>query len=237
MGRYNIILWDVDQTLLDFEKSQEYALCYSFEQFGRKMDDRILTRYSAINTAYWKRHELGEVTKEELLTGRFDTLFSQLGITDISSRDFQMVYQKALGSVFYFRDDAYQLCSRLKGKVRQYAVTNGVSSTQKNKLRLSGLDRIFEDIFISEEMGCPKPQLSYFEKCFQKIEDFQKDKTLIVGDSLSSDMQGGNNAGIACCWYNPEGKENKTGLRIDYEIRNLWEVEEILSCQNLPTRK
>lgn len=237
MGRFNTILWDVDQTLLDFDKSQEYALDDSFKQFGKKIDAMILAQYREINTAYWIRYELGEITKDELVTGRFDTLFSQLGITDIASKDFNVVYQKALGSVFYFRDDAYQLCSRLKGKVRQYVVTNGVSSTQRNKLRLSGLDQIFEDIFVSEEMGYHKPQLLYFEKCFEKIEDFQKDKVLIVGDSLSSDMQGGNNAGIACCWYNPEGKENNTGLRIDYEIRNLWEVEDILSCQSLPTRK
>ena len=204
MGRFNIILWDVDQTLLDFDKSQEYALDYSFKQFGKKVDDMIRAQYREINTAYWIRYELGEITKDELVTGRFDTLFSQLGITDIASKDFNVVYQKALGSVFYFRDDAYQLCSRLKGKVRQYVVTNGVSSTQRNKLRLSGLDQIFEDIFVSEEIGYPKPKLLFFEKCFEKIEDLQKDKVLIVGDSLSSDMQGGNNAGIACCWYNPE---------------------------------
>lgn len=237
MGRFDVILWDVDQTLLDFDKSQEYALDYSFKQFDKKIDDMILAQYREINAAYWLRYELGEITKNELVIGRFDTLFSHLGITDIASRDFNAVYQKALGSVFYFKDDSYQLCSRLKGKVRQYAVTNGVSSTQRNKLRLSGLDQIFDDIFVSEEMGYPKPKLLYFEKCFEKIENFQKDKVLIVGDSLSSDMQGGNNAGIACCWYNPEGKENNTGLRIDYEITNLWEVEDILLCQSLPTRK
>ena len=112
------------------------------------------------------------------------------------------------------------------------SVTNGVSSTQRKKLRLSGLDQLFDDIFVSEEMGVPKPQLSYFEKCFEQIEDFQKEKTLIVGDSLSSDMQGGNNAGIACCWYNPYKSENDTGLKIDYEIQNLWEVEEIIAWQN-----
>ncbi|MDE7404250.1 MAG: HAD family hydrolase, partial [Lachnospiraceae bacterium] len=151
MGRFNIILWYVDQTLLDFDKSQEYALDFSFKQFGKKIDDTILAQYREINTAYWIRYELGEITKDELVTGRFDTLFSQLGITDIASKDFNVVYQKALGSVFYFRDDAYQLCSRLKGKVRQYVVTNGVSSTQRNKLRLSGLDQIFDDIFVSEE--------------------------------------------------------------------------------------
>lgn len=237
MCRFDIILWDVDQTLLDFNQSQEYALCHSFKQFGRSVDPEIISLYADINVSYWKRYEIGEVTKEELLIGRFDTLFSRLDIRDIDTKDFQAFYQETLGSVFYFRDCSGQLCKKLKGVVRQYAVTNGVSSTQRNKLRLSGFDQIFDDIFVSEEIGYPKPQIEYFEKCFQKIPDFQKEKALIVGDSLSSDMQGGNNAGIACCWYNPEGLEKPDGLKIDYEIKNLWEVEEVLSCQNLPIRK
>lgn len=236
MGKYEILLWDVDQTLLDFEKSQEYALYHCFKQFGKSADQSILSLYAKINDFFWKRYELGEVTKAELLVGRFTALFSKLGIEDLSPKDFQLAYQKALGSVFYFRDNGDELCKKLKGVVRQYAVTNGVSSTQRNKLHLSGLDQIFEDIFISEEIGYPKPQIQYFEACFQKIPDFKKDKTLIIGDSLSSDMQGGNTAGIACCWYNPEGKENTTDLRIDYEIKNLWEVEELLSWQKAPTR-
>lgn len=237
MCRFDIILWDVDQTLLDFKKSQEYALQYSFMQFGRKIDDAVQKQYSEINDAYWKRYERGEIDKKKLLSGRFDTLFSRLGITDIEVKDFGEVYQKALGSVYYFRDDAYQLCSKWRGKVRQYAVTNGVASTQRRKLQLSGLDQILDGVFVSEEIGAPKPQISYFEKCFQKIEGFEKGKTLIVGDSLSSDMQGGNNAGIACCWYNPEKIKNDTEVKIDYEIRNLWEVEEILVCPNLPIKK
>lgn len=228
MSKFEIVLWDVDQTLLDFEKSQDYALKFSFKKFGMEADENVLSRYAAINDAYWKRLEKGEVTKTELLTGRFDTLFKELLITHITASDFGPVYQEALGSVFYFCDDAFQLCRKLKGKVRQYAVTNGVSKTQRNKLRLSGLDQILDDIFVSEELGYPKPYAEYFEECFKKIPDFQREKAIIVGDSLSSDIKGGNNVGISCCWYNPRGKVNDTGLRVDYEISNLWEVEEIL---------
>lgn len=228
MGRFEIILWDVDQTLLDFNRSQEYALCYSFEQFGKKADKTVISLYSDINTSYWKRFELGEITKADLLTGRFATLFGQLGMEDVDVEKFQSVYQEALGSVFYFQDNSKELCKKLKGKVRQYALTNGVTRTQQNKLRLSGLDQILDGIFISEEIGYPKPERRYFEKCFGQIPDFKRQKALMVGDSLSSDMQGGNNAGVACCWYNPGGLENHTKLKIDYEIKNLWEVEELL---------
>lgn len=230
-NQFEILLWDVDQTLLDFDRSQDYALRYSFKEFGMEADERIVSHYAAINDAYWKLHERGEVTKDELLLGRFEKLFQELGILQADVRDFALVYQKALGSVYYFRDDAYQLCSKLKGRVRQYAVTNGVSATQRNKLHLSGLDQVLDDIFVSEEIGYPKPCIEYFDRCFQKILDFEKDKAIIIGDSLSSDIKGGNAAGISCCWYNPYGQINDAGLKIDFEITDLWEVEEILSGQ------
>lgn len=229
---YNTILWDVDQTLLDFEKSQDYALRFSFGQLQLEINEEIVRLYASINDAYWKRLELGEVTKKELLTGRFDTLFERLRITDVSSADIAPIYQKALGSVYYFIDDSLELCKKLKGKVRQYAVTNGVASTQRNKLQLSGLLHIMDGIFISEEIGYEKPDIRFFEACFKQIPDFEAEKTLIVGDSLTSDIKGGNLANIACCWYNKAHKVNESGLRIDHEISNLWEVEEILSWQN-----
>lgn len=229
---YQTILWDVDQTLLDFDKSQDYALRFCFQNLNLEINDEIVRIYASINDSYWKRLELGEVTKKELLTGRFDRLFEQLHIETVTSAEIAPMYQKALGSVYFYRDDSLNLCKKLKGKVRQYVVTNGVSSTQRNKLRLSGFDQIMDGIFISEEMNFAKPDIRFFEGCFQQINDFQKESTLIVGDSLTSDIKGGNQAGIACCWYNPTRHKNESGLKIDYEIQNLWEVEEILSCQS-----
>ncbi len=228
MKQFTTILWDVDQTLLDFNKSQSHALHESFRGYDREITEDIVQLYAAINDSFWKRHELGEISREKLLPGRFEALFAELSITDIPVKEFADTYQRLLGSVFFFRDNSYELCSRLKGRVRQYVITNGVSATQRNKLRLSGLDKIMDGIFISEEIGYPKPHPLYFEQCFQKIPDFQREKTIVVGDSLSSDIRGANNAGVSCCWYNPEGKENTAGLKIDYEIRNLWEIEEIL---------
>jgi len=232
MNDFDTVLWDVDQTLLNFEKSQDYALRFSFGQFQLKVDDEIVKLYAAINDSYWKRLELGQVTRQELLTGRFQTLFKELDIKRVSAEEMEEVYQKALGSVFFYRDESLDLCRRLHGRIRQYAVTNGVADTQRSKLTLSGLDQCMDGIFISEEVRYEKPDIRFFEECFRQIPDFHKEKTLIIGDSLSSDMKGGNLAGIACCWYNPENKKNESDLKIDFEIRNLWEVEEILSCQN-----
>ena len=176
------------------------------------------------------------MTKKELLTGRFDRLFEQLHIETVTSADIAPMYQKALGSVYFYRDDSFKLCQKLQGKVKQYVVTNGVSVTQRNKLRLSAFDQVMDGIFISEEMNYAKPDVRFFEGCFKQISNFCKESTLIVGDSLTSDMKGGNQAGIACCWYNPAGHKNESSLKIDYEIQNLWEVEEILTCQSRPIK-
>lgn len=227
MNGYHTILWDVDQTLLDFKKSERYAVTHCFELFHLPVDDQILNRYSEINEGYWKRIERGEIEKEEALSARFDTLFDELGITGVDGSSFQNEYAEALGSIYFFLDDSYGLLKRLKGKYRQYLVTNGVARTQLMKLKLSGLDLLVEDIFVSEEIGAVKPSSAFFDACFEKIPYFEKERTIIVGDSLSSDMLGGDQAGIATCWYNPENLEKNLNVRVDYEIKNLYEIIEI----------
>ena len=148
---------------------------------------------------------------------RFRTLFRQIGEEDIEAEAFQKEYADALGSVYYFQDDSYNLLNQLKGKYRQYLVTNGVTYTQMKKLRLSGLDKLVDGIFVSEQLGVPKPHKEFFEQCFCAIPGFQREKALIVGDSLSSDMQGGNNAQISTCWYNPAGLERSEERRVGKE--------------------
>ena len=230
MRKFDTILWDVDQTLLDFKKSEDYAVRFCFRKYGKEAADETVALYSAINERFWKRIEKGEINKKEALVDRFRSLFEQIGEEDIDAGAFQKEYAKALGSVYYYQDDSYELVKRLKeeGKYRQYLVTNGVTLTQKNKLHLSGFDKLVDGIFISEEIGMPKPSKEYFEKCFSMMLGFCKEKAVIVGDSLSSDMKGGNNAGIATCWYNPSGLQNHLEVKVDYEIKNLNEIWEIL---------
>lgn len=229
MKKYEIVLWDVDQTLLNFKESENYAICKSFERFEIPISDDVVKLYSQINDSYWKRFEKGEVSKEEVQLGRFRTLFREINIHNISVEEFAPIFQRLLGSVYFYQDDSYELCKHLTEVCRQFVVTNGVAWTQKNKLKLSGLHGFMEDVFISEEIGSPKPMKEFFDKCFERIPGFQKEYTIIVGDSLTSDMLGGNRAGIACCWYNPEGRRREGELRIDYEIKNLWEIEDIIN--------
>jgi len=230
MRKYTTILWDLDQTILDFARSQDYALRYTFRQFDREIGEAQVTTYAAINDDYWKRMERGEITKEEVLIGRFITLFERLGITQIAPEAFGEIYQEALGDVFFFQDGADELIPQLREKgYRQYIVTNGVNRTQEKKIRLSGLDKMVDGVFVSELMGYPKPRKEYFDACFAQLEGVTRAECLLVGDSITSDMQGGVNAGIDVCWYNPKKQDDPSGLALNYEIRDLHELLRILS--------
>ena len=234
MGRYKIILWDLDQTLLNFDLSMDYAIRAVFERFGLAVNDTIVAQYDAINRSYWKRLELGEVTKEELKTGRFRTLFEELDIHHISPAEMAVKYQKELGSVFFFMDGAKELVTKLRGMgYRQYVVTNGVNSTQASKMRLSGLDQIMDGVFVSELMGYPKPMKEYFDACFAALSDVKREECILVGDSLTSDMRGANNAGVTACWFNPEGRDKDIDVKTDYEIHRLDELLSILEQENV----
>ncbi len=238
MGNYTTIFWDLDQTLLDFTKSQDHALRYSFERLGLPIDSGTVARYAKINDSYWKRLELGEIDKKEVLLGRFRTLFEELGVTNYTAQDIAGMYQDALGRVAFFLEDSDKLTKELKKMgYRQYVVTNGVNSTQANKMKLSGLDRIMDGVFVSELIGYPKPMKEYFDACFALLPGVTRKECILVGDSLTSDMRGAENAQVAACWYNPNGQKNTLGVPVTYEIRSLWEIYAVLGCQPAQDRK
>lgn len=222
------ILWDVDGTLLDFLYSQRIALTQCFQTAGLAINDEILERYSQINDSYWKRLELGEVTKAQLLNGRFLDLFEEYGIRGVDVEAFRKQYQLALGNVFAYIDDSLNICRALQGKVKQYVITNGVTSTQESKLKLSGLADCMEALFISEQIGAPKPGRDFFDVVLNSIEEKDKSRILVVGDSLSSDIKGGVLAGVKTCWYRAEGAVNGTEYQSDYEISNLHQIFTLL---------
>ena len=229
-----VILWDIDGTVLNFLRAEYEALRTCFSVFGLGVcTDEMIGRYSAINRTYWERLERGEITKAEVLVNRFVEFFEKEGIQTDCAPAFNKEYQTRLGDTICFCDDSYELIRSLKNQVRQYAVTNGTKVAQNKKLSRSGLDQLFDAIFISEEVGTEKPGIAFFEHVWEKIGTYASDEVMIVGDSLTSDMQGGNNAGILCCWYNPLKLQNDKTLVIDYEIDNLQQIPEILESRKV----
>ena len=223
------LLWDMDETLLNFAAAERAAINALFREFGYgECSDAMLERYSKINRSYWERLERKELTKPEILVGRFRDFFESEGLDSTVAAEFNEKYQLSLGDTIVFRDDSYNIVKSLRGKVKQYVVSNGTIAAQTKKLRLSGFGDLMDGVFLSEDLGVEKPDILFFEKVFEKIHPEDKSQVMIVGDSLTSDIQGGNNAGIMTCWYNPEQKPYQGDLRINHEIRNLHEVYELI---------
>ena len=226
---FDVILWDVDGTLLDFPAAERQSLLDAFAHFdlGPCPEDRV-ARYSKLNASYWKRLERGEITKNELLPGRFQEFFQQEGIHFDRYWDFNDFYQLRLGEIATPQDDSLTLVASLRGRVKQYAVTNGTKVAQDIKLDRSGLAELLDGIFISEVVGAEKPSPDFFAPVFEAIGPVEKHRILMVGDSLTSDMQGANNMGIPCCWYDPKDKPLPDHLRIDFHISHLSQVVDLL---------
>ena len=223
------ILWDVDATLLNFLAAEKAAICTLFQKYELgECTDEMLNRYSKINRSYWERLERNEITRSEVLVGRFQDFFKAEGLNTDVAADFNEDYQSSLGDTIAFNDDSYAIVKSLCEKVKQYVVSNGTVKAQTKKLKLSGLGELMDGIFLSEQLGVEKPDIKFFEKVFSEIGLEDKKQVMIVGDSLTSDMQGGNNAGIVTCWYNPEHAPVKGNVKIDYEIADLHQIYDLL---------
>lgn len=221
------VFLDMDGTLLDFYKSESVALSKVLQDFKIEATDEKIKLYSAINLSQWKRLEKGEIDRDRVLVGRFEIFFEQLGETADASQA-RRLYEKYLSQGHYFIDGAEDLLEILSKKYDLYIATNGTKKVQLSRIASSGIEKYFKDIFISEDLGCNKPDKLFFEKCFEKIRSIDLSETVIIGDSLSSDILGGNNAGIKTVWFNPLHEENNKSLRIDFETDDLSDIPGIL---------
>lgn len=222
---YKYYLWDVDGTILDFEAAEKAAIKKLFDRFGLGVcTDDMVKSYSLINKKYWQALERGEMTKPEILVGRFKEFFETQGIDTGLVHEFNEAYQLALGDTIVFCENAMEIIEMQKANAKVVLVTNGTATAQKKKLDRSGLDKIADYVFISEEVGYEKPSPAFFEKVFSEVGIEDKKEALIIGDSITSDIQGGINAGIDTCWYNPKNEKNSKDLIPTYEIRSLSEL-------------
>ncbi len=226
---YKYLLWDIDDTLIDFKSSEKMALQMCFKQFGIDLTDEDIAIYSEINRYYWELLAQGKIEKSIMLNLRFEDFIKKLSLDKIDSEAINKLYQVKLGDYAVMVCDAYEICAQLKHNKKQYAVTNGTVIAQNKKLHKTGLGELFDGVFISDEVGYQKPDIRFFQYAFNRIPNFKLEEAIIIGDSLSSDMKGANNAGIDCCWFNPKAKVNdNTSIKINYEIKKLKELLEIV---------
>ena len=227
-----VILWDIDGTLLDFKKSESFAIKKCFKELDICSDttDEMVSRYSVINHRLWNELAEGKHTKKEVLNLRFEEFFRSEDIDYTDYEKLNGLYQVYLGEYFFFFEDGKETLLKLKENYKQYAVTNGTAIAQRKKLALSGLDKIFDGVFISDEIGIDKPHKEFFDKVFEKIGDYKNDEVVIIGDSVLNDMQGGTNAGIHTILFDP----NKNAIipktiRVDKMVSRLCDVEKTIN--------
>lgn len=223
----NNLLFDLDGTLFDFEKSETNALKSALKKYNIDLDDIQLNVYRNINSEKWELFEKGLISRDMVLQGRFIDFFKQMKL-NISSSEFNEVYLNFLEDYCYLETGAYDILRKLKLKYNLYIVTNGKETMQLKKLFRSNLACFFNDIFISEAIGFSKPSKDFFDYCFKQI-GCDASKCMIIGDSISSDILGGKNANIVTCWYNSKNKKNATNIIPDFEINNLRELSDILN--------
>ena len=221
------ILLDLDDTILDFHKAEHIALSATLREIGIEPTEAVLKRYSEINRAHWKRLELGELTRPEVLHGRFTQLFREVGVGG-DCYEAQRIYEWKLGTGHYFLDGGQELLDTLYGKYDLYLASNGTDIVQTRRIASANIEHYFKDLFISQRLGFDKPMKEFFDRAFARIESFNPDETIIIGDSLTSDIKGGINAGIRTCWFNLHGIKNESGIIPDYEVTTLAEIPALL---------
>ena len=222
------VLFDLDDTLFDFHKAEKIALTKTLVHLGIDPTEETLALYSTINAAHWKRLELGEISREEVKVGRYRELFKTIGV-ECDPVKATAYYESMLAIGHYFMPGAPELLGELYRKYRLYIVSNGTAKVQEGRIGSSGIAKYMDGIFISQILGANKPDKQFFDICFAEIPDFSLSETVIIGDSLSSDIKGGINAGITTVWFNPKGIENDNDIKPDYTIKELSEVPGLLS--------
>lgn len=223
------ILFDLDDTIFDFKMAERVALTKALKTLGVEPTDYIIKRYSELNISQWKLLELGKLTRAQVKVNRYKLLFDELGL-NLSPQKATAIYEDNLCIGHYFIDGAEELIKTLyKQGYNLYLVSNGAKRVQDGRLKSSGISKYFKGIFISEVVGYEKPNKKFFDYCFDRIDNFDKDETIIIGDSLSSDIKGGINAGIRTLWFNPHNTPNHSDIVPDYEVNRPEEIPDIIS--------
>ena len=224
---YDWIFFDADGTLFDYDAAEVMALRGAFERCALPFEPEFGPLYTEINAAIWRDFELGKISQQQLRTKRFDRLFAAVGLTADSAK-FSRHYLAILGAQTDLLDGAEGVVRALVGKIRMLLITNGLAEVQHPRFAAASIRDCFAEIVISGEIGLAKPDPAIFDFAFERIGRPAKERVLMVGDNLGSDILGGANYGIDTCWYNPEGTPNGQGVEPDFEIRELQEILEIV---------
>ncbi len=230
------IFFDLDDTILDFHRAEAEAVRQTLASLAIPTLHDVITRYSEINDAQWKRMERGELTRDEVKLQRFAILFRELGVP-ADPEWARADYEHRLSMGHWFMTGAEEMLQALVGRYRLFIMSNGTTAVQEGRIKSAGIAPLFEDIFLSEELGYVKPQRAFFDAAFARIKDFDPKRAIILGDSYTSDILGGIQAGIKTCLYDPHRRPKPPEICPDYVIRSLSEFPLLLDQLNRNIQK
>lgn len=225
--RYDILLLDADGTIFDFKRAEREAFAETVSAYGIVPNEGVLSTYSKINDDLWKMHERREITKNELRVERFARLGAVCGF-DYDAARVADTYTETLATKSFILGNALEVCEKLAQSCRLYLITNGFKRIQEARIASSPFAKLFSGVFISENIGYEKPDVQYFDAVLKGLPISDKTRMLVIGDSVSSDIMGGINAGIDVCWFNPDGAEAPQGVDITFIINDLAELHHII---------
>ncbi|MBE6793939.1 MAG: noncanonical pyrimidine nucleotidase, YjjG family [Ruminococcaceae bacterium] len=214
--KFEIVLVDADETIFDFQKAEYTAFNMTLNSFGKNCSDDDFKVYSDINLKCWKELEKGTISRETLKVKRFDMWFEYMGI-ELDSKEFNDRYAPNLGKCGFLIPGAYEFLENLSKICNVYIITNGLVASQTGRFNASTIKPFIKKLYISEAIGFSKPKKEFFDFCIDDIGDCDRSKYIVLGDSLTSDMQGGRNASIVTCRYSRNGEMTRSPL-CDYEI-------------------
>ena len=222
---YTTLLFDVDNTILDFTRCEWEAVGLVMKNNGIEPSDENIVYYSGVNDRFWKMFERGEIKKSEIYEGRFKAFLKEKGFNR-DSKKISDEYIEALKTFHFPLDGALDMLERVSKKFEIYYTTNGNAVTQEKRIKNSGILNYAKGVFVSEAIGHQKPEKEYFDYVLENIPEKDKSKIIVIGDSQSSDILGGINFGVDTCWLNPKGQE---AVNIPtYEIENILQIKNIL---------
>ena len=228
MAKYYCILFDADNTLLNFDAAENKALAETLVNYGIEPDAETVQTYRTINEELWRQLEKGQIRREKLFGERFSRFLKAINAAGDGVEMNRFYLEQLSTHPDLMSPEVLDVLRELSEVATLAIVSNGAQKVQTRRLAESGVMNFMEDVFISEKMGCEKPNARIFDAALRALGVENREHVLMVGDSLPSDIQGGSNAGLDTCWYNPNHAENPGKVCPTYEISNLEELYQLV---------